>query len=95
MNQKLLIFSTIFCFSFPLLMLASKQDYKISGTLSYNNKPWTGHTVYLYDKDGLFNYDDRLGETKTDEEGNFVVAGSEDEEETPEPYLFLSWVIYL
>ena len=96
MNPKIVVF-TIFCFFFQLTD-AGNHVYKISGTMYHttdttdNYKPWFNMKLSLYNKDG----DDLLGETETDAHGDFVITGSENEEEIPHPYLyFTTGVIFL
>ena len=93
MNSKFVVifFTTIFClFLAPISLVraefAHNHIYKISGSVTYENQPWAGNTVQLYEYDHL--HDDHMGEAVTDQEGKFVINGSEDEEK-PEPYLYL------
>lgn len=100
MNSKIILyFFTIFSLLTPFIH-ARNHNYKISGTILYSvdggdkYEPWADAELGFYDKDGSFNCDDLLGDTKTDERGNFVISGSEDEEETPEPYIYFQYVIF-
>ena len=80
---------------------ARNHIYRISGKLYtttdglYNYAPLAGSRFDLYDKDhGVFNKDDHMGQAETDAQGNFKIIGSEDEDETPEPYLYFYTVNY-